>query len=72
MRIVEPPRHGVEDSRNAVLRDAAPEEGIALEGAERVVLDFGVRGRGALSDEVEVHVCTERRRVQQDQPDVDA
>ena len=64
MRIVQPPRDGVEHTRNAVLSDAPSEEGISLEGAEGVVLDFGVRGGGALTDEIEVYVGAERRRVE--------
>jgi hypothetical protein len=43
-----------------------------LEGAEGVVLDFGVCGRGALADEVEVDGCGEGRGGEEDQPDVDA
>ena len=70
VRIVEPPRDGVEDPGNAVLRDAPPEERIALEGAERVVLDLCVCGRRALSDEVEVDIGAQRGRVEEDQPDV--
>jgi hypothetical protein len=56
VRIVESPRDGVEHARNAVLRYAPPEERIALESAERVVLDLCVRGGCALADEVEVDV----------------
>jgi len=70
VRIVQPPRDGVEHTRNAVLSDASSEEGISLEGAEGVVLDFGVRRRGALTDEIEVYVGAERRRVEQNEPDV--
>lgn len=70
MRIVEPPRDSVEHTCNAVLGDASSEEGIALERAESIVLDFGVRGRGALTDEIEVYVGAEGRRVEQDEPDV--
>lgn len=72
MRVVEPPRDGVEHARDAVLRDAPPEQRIALEGAKGVVLDLGVGGRGALADEVEVDVGFEWGRVEQDEPDVDA
>lgn len=64
MRIVQPPRDRVEHTRNAVLSDASSEEGISLEGAEGIVLDFGVRRRGALTDEIEVYVGAERRRVE--------
>jgi len=70
VRIVQPPRDSIEHTRNAVLSDASSEERIALEGAEGVVLNFGVRGRGALTDEIEVYVGAERRRVEQDEPDV--
>lgn len=72
MRIVEAPRDGIEHPCNAVLRHAAAEQRIALECAECVVLDLGMRGRRALPDKVEIDVGTERRRVEQDEPDVDA
>jgi hypothetical protein len=70
--VVEAPCDGVEDACDAVLRDAAAEQGVALERAERVVQDLGVGGRRALSDEVEVDLGAQRRRIEQDQPDVDA
>lgn len=72
MRVVESPRDGVEHASDAVLRDAPPEQRIALKGSESVVLDLRVCGRRALSDEVEVHVGTEWGRVEEDEPDVDA
>ena len=72
MGIVEPPCDSVQDARYAVLRHAATEEGVALEGAEGVVLDFGVRGRCALTHEVEVDVGAKGRRVEEDEPDVDS
>lgn len=70
--VVEPPRDRVEHAGDAVLRDAPSKERIALEGAEGVVLDFGVGGRRALSDEVEVDFCAEGGRVEEDEPEVDA
>lgn len=72
VRVVKTPRDGVEDAGDAVLCDAAAEQRVALEGAEGVVLDFGVGGRGALADEVEVDVGFGDGRVEQDQPNVDA
>lgn len=72
MSIVEAPRHGVENAGYAILRHAATEQRVALEGAESVVLDFGVRGGRALTYEVEVYIGAERRRVEKDEPDVDA
>ena len=43
-----------------------------MEGAEGVVLDLGVCGGGALSDEVEVDFCAQGGGVEEDEPDVDA
>jgi hypothetical protein len=68
MRIVQPPRDGVEHPRNTVLSDASSEEGIALECTKGIILDFGVRWRGALTDKIEVYVGLERRRVEKDEP----
>lgn len=72
MSIVQSPCNSIQNACYAVLCHAAPEKRIALKGAEGIILDFGVRGGRALADEVEVHVGAERRRVEQDQPDVDA
>jgi len=72
MRIVESPCDGVENACYAVLRDAAAEERVALEGAEGVVCDFGMSGGGALSDEVKVDVGAEWCGVEEDEPDVHA
>ena len=68
MRIVQPPGDGVEHTRNAVLSDASSEERIALECTEGVILNFGVRWRGALTDEVEIYIGLEGRRVEEDEP----
>ena len=70
MRIVESPCHGVEHPGYTVLRDAPTEQRIALEGAECVVLNLGVRWGRALSDEIEIYVGTDWGRVEQDEPDV--
>jgi hypothetical protein len=66
--IIQPPRDRVEHTRNAVLGDASPKERIALECAKGVVLNFGVRWRGALTDKIEIYVGTERGRVEEDKP----
>jgi hypothetical protein len=70
--IVQSPRDSVEHASDTVLRDAPPKQGIALKGAESVVLDLRVCGRRALPDEVEVDVGSQWGRVEEDQPDVDA
>lgn len=71
-RVVQGPGYGVEEADEGVVRDAALEERIGLEGAESVVADFGVGGRGAASGEGEIGVGGDWGRVEQDQPDVDA
>ena len=72
MRIVEAPGDRIEDSSYAILGHAAAEKGVALEGAEGVVCDFGVGGRGTLADQVKIDVGSEGRGIEQDEPDVDA
>jgi len=39
-----------------------------LECTEGVILNFGVRWRGALTDEVEIYIGLEGRRVEEDEP----
>jgi hypothetical protein len=72
VRIIEPPRDSIEHASDAVLRHASAEERVALECAEGIVLDFGVRWGRALPDEVEVYVGAQWGRVEQDEPYVDA
>jgi hypothetical protein len=39
-----------------------------LECTKGIILDFGVRWRGALTDEIEIYIGLERRRVEEDEP----
>jgi hypothetical protein len=64
VRIVEPPRDGIEHASDTVLRHAPAEERVALECAERVVLNFGMRWGRALPDKVEVYVGAQWGRVE--------
>ena len=68
VRIVEPPRDSIQHTCDAVLRDAPAEKGIALESAERIILNLRMRWRRALSDKVEVHIGAERGRIEQNKP----
>ena len=72
MRIIQAPGHGIEDSGNAILRHAASEERITLEGAKGIVLDLCMSGRCALTDEIQVNIGSDRRSVEEDEPYVDA
>lgn len=72
MGVVEPPRDSIQNTRYAILRDAPAKQRISLKCAESVVLYFGVRWGGALSDEVEVNIGAKRGRIEQNEPYVDA
>ena len=52
--IVQGPGYCVEEPGDGVLRDAAHEEGGCGQGAEGVVVYFGVGGRGATGEEMGV------------------
>lgn len=68
MGIVQPPRDSVQDTCDAILRDATTEQRIALKCSEGVILDFGVRWRRALPDKVEIDIGAKRWDVEQNEP----
>lgn len=66
------PCYSIQYARETVLADSPAKQRVRSKGPECVVSDFSVGGRGALAYQVEVGACGERRRVEQDEPDVDA
>jgi hypothetical protein len=70
--IVQLPGNGIENTRETVFGDATAEQRVCGQGAERVVADLGIGRRGTLSHKIQVAIGTERRHVEQDEPDIDA
>lgn len=57
MCIVQSPCHGIQDSCQAVLGHSSSKERISGHGAESIISDLRVGGRGSLVDEIQVGYC---------------
>ncbi len=64
------PSNRIQQSDQASLTDTATEERIGGQGSKCVVADFGISGRSAAVNELEVFVGRQDRGVEQYQPDV--
>jgi hypothetical protein len=72
MGVMQLPRNSIEDAGETVLGDATAEQRVCGQGTEGIVTDLGIGRRGTLSHEIEVAIGTERRHIEQNEPDVDA